>query len=175
MYSKTCILCQWTSLKCWFGKRTMTSKCDVTNSAQQIQMTALCHWMKPPHENFLRTPLVAGTSEELESPRTRNTSRSTAISDSSAGSTQTRDQARSELQSLYLVLRRPQGRFTVDLASSTCFANVSQDALDTWPNQRNWHLSIRRRITPWSLCKNLISAACTWDNILSAITQDSSA
>ena len=48
MYSKTCILCQRTSLKRWFGNRTMTSNCDVTNSAQQIQMTTLCHWMKPP-------------------------------------------------------------------------------------------------------------------------------
>ena len=57
MYSKTCILCQRTSLKRWFGNRTMTSNCDVTNSAQQIQMTTLCYWMKPPHENFLRTPL----------------------------------------------------------------------------------------------------------------------
>ena len=57
MYSKTCILCQRTSLKRWFGNRTMTSNCYVTNSAQQIQMTTLCHWMKPPHENFLRTPL----------------------------------------------------------------------------------------------------------------------
>jgi len=31
---------------------------DVTISAHQIQMTTLCHWMKPPHENFLRTPLL---------------------------------------------------------------------------------------------------------------------
>jgi len=35
----------------------MTSNCDVTNSAPQIQMTTLCHWMKRLHENFLRTPL----------------------------------------------------------------------------------------------------------------------
>jgi len=35
------------SLKHWFGNRTMTSNCDVTNSTQQIQMTTLCHWMKP--------------------------------------------------------------------------------------------------------------------------------
>jgi len=48
MYRKTCILCQRTSLKRWFGNRTMTSNCNVTNSAQQIQMTTLCHWMKPP-------------------------------------------------------------------------------------------------------------------------------
>jgi len=43
-----CILCQQTSPKCLFGNRTMTSFCDVTNSAHQIQMTTLCHWMKPP-------------------------------------------------------------------------------------------------------------------------------
>ena len=36
----------------------MTSNCDITNSAHQIQMTTICHWMQPPHENFLRTPLV---------------------------------------------------------------------------------------------------------------------
>jgi len=46
-----------TLLKRCFGNRTMTSHCDVTNSAQQIQMTTLCHWKKLPHENFLRTPL----------------------------------------------------------------------------------------------------------------------
>ena len=42
-----CILCQQTSPKCLFGNRTMTSFCDVTNSAHQIQITTLCHWMKP--------------------------------------------------------------------------------------------------------------------------------
>jgi len=35
----------------------MMSNFDVTNSAHQIQMTIICHWMKPPHENFLRSPL----------------------------------------------------------------------------------------------------------------------
>jgi len=53
-----CILCQQTSPKRWFRNRTMTSFCDVTNSAHQIQMTTLCHWMKTPHEKFLRKPLV---------------------------------------------------------------------------------------------------------------------
>ena len=33
MYRKMCILCQQTSPKRWFGNRTMTSFCDVTNSA----------------------------------------------------------------------------------------------------------------------------------------------
>jgi len=33
------------------------SKCDITNNAHQIQMTTICHSMKPSHENFLRTPL----------------------------------------------------------------------------------------------------------------------
>jgi len=55
MFGKTCMLCPRTSLKRWFGNRTMTSNCDVTNSAHHIQMTTLCHWMKPLHENFLRT------------------------------------------------------------------------------------------------------------------------
>jgi len=57
MYRKMCILRQQTSPKRWFGKRTMMSFCDVTNSAHQIQMTTLCRWMNPPHEKFLRTPL----------------------------------------------------------------------------------------------------------------------
>jgi len=35
----------------------MTSNYDVTNSAYQIQMTTVCHGMKIPYENFLRTPL----------------------------------------------------------------------------------------------------------------------
>jgi len=54
-----------TSLKRWFGNRTMTSDCDVTNNAQQIQMTTLCHWMKTPHENFLRTPLMTRAMESI--------------------------------------------------------------------------------------------------------------
>jgi len=47
-----CILCQQTSPKRWFGNRTMASFCDVTNSAQQIQMTTLCRWMNPPMKSF---------------------------------------------------------------------------------------------------------------------------
>jgi len=30
----------------------MMSSCDVTNSAHQIQMTTICHWMKPPMKIF---------------------------------------------------------------------------------------------------------------------------
>jgi len=30
----------------------------VTKSAPQIHMTTIRHWMKPSHENFLRTPLL---------------------------------------------------------------------------------------------------------------------
>jgi len=33
------------------------------NSAHQIQMTILCHWMNPPHGNFLRTPLLFSATE----------------------------------------------------------------------------------------------------------------
>jgi len=43
--------------KRWFGNMEITSICDVTNSAHQIQMTTVWPWTKPPHENFLRTPL----------------------------------------------------------------------------------------------------------------------
>jgi len=52
MYRKICILCQQTSPKRWFGNRTMTSFCDVTNSAHQIQMTTLCRWMNSPMKSF---------------------------------------------------------------------------------------------------------------------------
>jgi len=36
----------------------MTSNCDVTKTEHQKQMSTVCHRMKPPHENFLRTPLL---------------------------------------------------------------------------------------------------------------------
>jgi len=39
------------------GNRTMTSNCDVTNSAHQIQMTTQMPLNETPNENFLRTPL----------------------------------------------------------------------------------------------------------------------
>ena len=32
----------------------MTTNCDVTNNAQQIQKTTIFYWMNPPYENFLR-------------------------------------------------------------------------------------------------------------------------
>ena len=41
---RICLLCQQTSLE----NMNMTSNCDVTNSAHQIHMTAICHWMNPP-------------------------------------------------------------------------------------------------------------------------------
>ena len=43
---RICILCQKTSLKRWFGNINMTSNCDVTNSAHQIEMAIVCHWRK---------------------------------------------------------------------------------------------------------------------------------
>ena len=74
--------------------------------------------------------------------RTWNTSRSTSIPDSSAGSTPRRDQARSEMQLLHL--GRPLGRFHVGLASRACLTSLSWGILDTWPNYRSCVLSIRR-------------------------------
>ena len=56
-----CILCQQTSPKRWFGNRTMTSFYDVTNSAHQIQKNTNYPMPlnePPPHEKFLRTPLI---------------------------------------------------------------------------------------------------------------------
>jgi len=47
-WRRICLLCQQTSLE----NMNKTSNCDVTNSAHQIQMTAICHWMKTPMEVF---------------------------------------------------------------------------------------------------------------------------
>ena len=55
--------------------------------------------------------------------RTWKTSRSTAISDSSAGSTPRRYQARSMMKSRHLVHGRHLGRFAVGLISRTCLTN----------------------------------------------------
>jgi len=85
----------------------------------------------------------------------------------------------------------PLARITVGAASRIFLANISWDILDTWSNQRIWDISIRRSgstfrasrisqlhalsrsVTSWPLRKNLISVACTWDNVLLFITQDS--
>ena len=58
---RICIMCQQTSPKHWFGNMNMTSNCDVTNSAHQIQMATTCHWMKSPMK-LLRTPLYTRNS-----------------------------------------------------------------------------------------------------------------
>jgi len=49
---RICILWQETSPKRWFGNKNMTSYCDVTNSAHQIQMITICHWLNPPMKIF---------------------------------------------------------------------------------------------------------------------------
>jgi len=49
----------------------MTSNCDVTNNPHQIQMTIICHWMNPPHENFLHTPLNANIKTLIRTVITR--------------------------------------------------------------------------------------------------------
>ena len=51
---RICLLCQQTSLE----NMNMTPNCDVTNSAHQIQIAIIWHWMNPPHENFMRMPLA---------------------------------------------------------------------------------------------------------------------
>ena len=58
-----CVLRQQTSSKRWFGNRTMTSICDATIRAHQIQITTLCHWMKPPMKIFC----VRHLSEHVDS------------------------------------------------------------------------------------------------------------
>ena len=54
MCRRICLLCQQTSLE----NMNMTPNCDVTNSAHQIQIAIIWHWMNPPHENFMRMPLA---------------------------------------------------------------------------------------------------------------------
>jgi len=57
----------------------MTSNCDVTNSEHQIQMTTVCHWMKPPPIKFSayaavcslyvnQTNLIVKSSTKLRGP-----------------------------------------------------------------------------------------------------------
>ena len=41
----------------------MTSNCDVIKTAHHKQMTIICHWTNPPHENFWRTPLVPASKK----------------------------------------------------------------------------------------------------------------
>ena len=96
----------------------------------------------------------------------------------SADSTARRDQVRSEMKSLHLVLRWPLGRFPRDVASRSCLASLSWDILDTLPGKRYWELSIRRNGStfralwisqlrtllhndnPSTIRKNPISASC---------------
>jgi len=42
----------------------MTSNCDVTNSAHQIQMTIMCHWMKPLPWKFSAYATGAGPADD---------------------------------------------------------------------------------------------------------------
>jgi len=90
------------------------------------------------------------------------------------------DQARPEMWSLHLAHGRPLGHFS---ASRTCIADLSWNILITLPSHGNWDLSLRRgcstfkvlRVSqlrtlsrsitpPWTLRKNPISAAVTWDS-----------
>ena len=83
-------------------------------------------------------------------------------------------------------------RFLVEAASRVCLANLSWAILGLWPNHRNWYISFQRwkwldiqalrisqlrtlcwSVTRWTLRKNSIYVAYTWDSTLSDITQDS--
>ena len=112
--------------------------------------------------------------------RTQNISRSTTVSDSSAGSKPRRDQRRSEVESRHFGICRHLDRFPLGVASRTCRANLLWGILDIWSNQRSWDLLIRRSattwrtllisqlrtlfqsITPWTLRKNPNPTACSW-------------
>jgi len=83
-------------------------------------------------------PFSSGEGGRSSSPRrTSNTSRPTAMSDSSAGTTQRWDQAWSDLWALHLVLGQPQGHFPLSVSSRTCLNKQFRDILDTWLNQRS--------------------------------------
>ena len=77
-------------------------------------------------------PLGRVAGLEGTNTRTRNTSRFSAISNSSAGSTPRRNQ-----EPRHLVLGRPLGHFSVGAASRICFADLSSGILVAWPNQRS--------------------------------------
>jgi len=87
------------------------------NKLNKVNVIRFIHF----HARFSSREGRRGTSPR----RTQNTSRSTAIPDSSVGSTPRRDQARSEVQTLHLVFGRPLGCFPVDLASRTCLTSLS--------------------------------------------------
>ena len=44
----------------------MTSNCDVTNSAHQIKMTTICHWMKNPWWKFSAYATVRSTCHKCD-------------------------------------------------------------------------------------------------------------
>jgi len=63
----------------------MTSNCDVTDSAHQIQMTTIWPWTKRPHENFLRTtlpkpPLPRADGTDMASAQARDSDVHTWVS-----------------------------------------------------------------------------------------------
>ena len=53
-----CILCQQTSPKRWFGNRTMTSFVTSQTAHTKYKWLPYAAEWNPPHEKFLRTPLV---------------------------------------------------------------------------------------------------------------------
>jgi len=96
-----------------------------------------------------------------------NTSLSTAISDSSTGSTPRRDQARPVMQLLQLGLRRPLGCSPVGFANRSCLTSPSCGILDAWPNYRGCDLSIRRSGSTFKALR--ISQLCTLSRSVTAI------
>jgi len=135
------------------------------------------------HARFSSRQGCGGSS----SSRTWNTSRSTAISDSSAGSTPRRYQASLGLgRSIWATYRDysqqdlPRQSFVghsghmAELYRS-CDLSIRGNG-STFRALRISQLGTLSRsvtATPWTLRKNLISAACTRYNTLSVITQDS--
>ena len=115
-----------------------------------------------------------------------HSSRSSANSLTSSAVTPARPQISSSWVS-HLVLGRPTGRLPSGTASYTIRGSRSGAILSTWPYQRIWDFSTERssgstpravrmstflmrsiRVTPTIRLRNLISAACTRDLVLSA-------
>ena len=94
------------------------------------------------HTSFILIhAFLSGGSRGRQPWSSRNIPWSAAISDSSAGSTPRKEQARSEVQSLHLLLGRPPDRFSVDVANRTCLVSLSWDILD---HSRMLFFSLRR-------------------------------
>jgi len=98
----------------WIRNSLLANKLKRISQMERFSIGVHAHSFTHCHARFSFYESRGGSSPR----RTRNTSRSIGISNSSAGSTPRRYQARSEMQSLHLVLGRTLGRFPVGVDCS---------------------------------------------------------